>query len=264
MRGNMHSIIFDAPYSLWFTPCSAREDAMKNTSTLVHMDKPRASSNLHPSTKLLDGGKQWTCRCFASFGSFSRTMVPTTRRVGSLMHPDLSTHLFVLSKGVAIAGPPTVMATSNVASPRAWTASMRHANTRERPVRCCRRVGASRKAYVMRDVRLRASQDAEEAADREEGEAETPRTREEGVEEADEDLGKKIQAAREARASTMDAEKTGYAQQVLEELQRVEWPGAGAAFTRTLLVISIVGGAGALLLVLNAALAQVSERLFGL
>lgn len=264
MHGNVASNLFDATHSQCFTSCSASKDALENTSTLARMNKPCTPSNLHPSTKLLDGGKHWACRCFASFGSSSRTVVPTTRRVGFLVHPVLFIHLFVLSKGVAIAGPPTVMNTSKVASPRAWTVSMRHANTRERPVQCCRRVGASRKAYVMRDVRLRASQDADEAADREEGETETPRTREEGVEEADEDLGKKIQAAREARASTMDAEKTGYAQQVLEELQRVEWPGAGAAFTRTLLVISIVGGAGALLLVLNAALAQVSERLFGL
>lgn len=140
----------------------------------------------------------------------------------------------------------------------------RSAHTCRCPGRAHRRARTSRKAFERRDVRRRASQDADEAAEREEGEAKAPRSREDEVEEAQEDLGKKIQAAREARAAATDADATGYVQQVLEELQRVEWPGAGAAFTRTLLVIAIVGGAGALLLVLNAALAKVSEQLFGL
>lgn len=86
---------------------------------------------------------------------------------------------------------------------------------------------------------------------------------EEEVEANAEDLGKKIQALRQARDSSESSESNAFVQQVMEELQRVEWPGAGAAIGRTVLVIGIVGGAGALLLVLNAALAQISERLFG-
>lgn len=76
MRDNVHFDIYDDLHSMCFTLCTSTKDALKDTSTLVHIDKPRAPSKLHPTTKVCNGGQHRGCPCIASSRSFSRMVVP--------------------------------------------------------------------------------------------------------------------------------------------------------------------------------------------
>lgn len=84
------------------------------------------------------------------------------------------------------------------------------------------------------------------------------------TEESIDSIGAELARLRKAKEEAEPSGAGGFAQGVLEEVRLIEWPGFSSVLSTTGLVLAVIASATFAILIVNAILSEISDRIFSI